>query len=407
MASSFGWLDFSEKDRRTALDVISLFGEQETRDELGLGSARDAIADQLFPGTSTIQTRARYFLFVPWLYLDLERRRVSSSRAAAYARAQEVKLIRSLLGCADTDGLIGKLAKQDLKRLPSNIYWEGLRNWGILLSKLNQSDYHRKLDDFYSKQASLETDDEGEAVAEISVRNWCADLPKSPEGFPNIADFRLLRNEARFLQTKVLARASGSMLAFLVGRARPFAKVQFPWQHPHFGAFPVDMRSLLNHAQNFSEIMNGALLLYNLMLAEKTQRSAGISRYRKNLQEWAGQIYLHRSQLAAWDLHDFWTVVTSKGSKIFPATRRFVESVINQVRDPKAAKSAAENKRLRGLIEDREKAHKGAHARLFDPRAQDRWSGESGVQPMDYRWAQAQNIILDIVGPLALEKPNA
>ncbi len=94
MGSSFGWLDFSEKDRRTALDVISLFDERETRDELGLGSVRDAIADQLFPGTSTIQTRARYFLFVPWLYLDLERRRVSSSRAADYARVQEVKLIR-------------------------------------------------------------------------------------------------------------------------------------------------------------------------------------------------------------------------------------------------------------------------------------------------------------------------
>lgn len=327
--------------------------------------------------------------------------------AADYARAQEVKLIRSLLECADTDGLIGKLARQGLKRLPSNIYWEGLRAWGILLSKLNQPDYHRKLDDFYSKQASLETDDKGEAVAEISVRNWCADLPKSPESFPDKADFRLLRNEARFLQTKVLARTSGSMLAFLVGRGRPFAQVQFPWQHPLFGAFPVDMRSLLNHAQNFSEVMNGALLLYNLMLAEKTQRLTEISRYRKKLQEWARQIYIQRSQIAAWDLQDFWTAVTCKGSKILPATRHFVESVINQVRDPKAAKSAAENKVLRGLVGDREKAHKGTHARLFDPHAQDRWRGESGVQPMNYRWAQAQTMVLDIVRPLALEKPNA
>ena len=407
MASSFGWLDFSEKDRRTALDVISLFGEQETVDELGLGSVRDAIADQLFPGTSTIQTRARYFLFVPWLYLDLESRRVSSSRAADYARAQEIKLIRSLLGCADTDGLIGKLAKQDLKRLPSNIYWEGLRSWGILLSKLNQPDHHRKLDDFYSEQARLETDDQGEAVAGVSVRNWCVDIPKSPEGFPDKADFHLLPNEARFLQTKILACASGSMLAFLVGRAKPFGKVPFPWRHPHFGTFPVEIRSLLKHAQNFSEMMNGALLLYNLMLAEKTQRAQEISYYRETLQKWAAQIHLHRAQLGDWDLHDFWILVTTKGSRVLPATRHFVESVINQVRDPKAAKTAAENKLLRRLIEDREKAHKGAHARLFDPHAQDRWRGESGTRPMDYRWTQAQNIILDIVNPLASEKTHA
>jgi hypothetical protein len=65
MPSSFSWLDYSEQHRRQMLDVIDLFREQETRDELGIGTVRDAFADALFPGTSTIQTRARYFLFVP------------------------------------------------------------------------------------------------------------------------------------------------------------------------------------------------------------------------------------------------------------------------------------------------------------------------------------------------------
>lgn len=44
------------------LDVTSQFGERTTRDELGIGTVRDAFADALFPGTSTIQTRAHYFL---------------------------------------------------------------------------------------------------------------------------------------------------------------------------------------------------------------------------------------------------------------------------------------------------------------------------------------------------------
>ncbi len=61
MASSLTWLDYSDQQRRQMLDVIHLFAEQTTRDELGLGSVRDALADLLFPGTSTIQTRARYF----------------------------------------------------------------------------------------------------------------------------------------------------------------------------------------------------------------------------------------------------------------------------------------------------------------------------------------------------------
>jgi hypothetical protein len=68
VASTFAWLDFSDRDRKRALDAVDLFREEDTRDELGLGVIRDALADRLFPGTSTIQTRVRYFLFVPWVF---------------------------------------------------------------------------------------------------------------------------------------------------------------------------------------------------------------------------------------------------------------------------------------------------------------------------------------------------
>ena len=91
------WLDYSEHDRRKALDVIALFHEQDTRDELGLGAVRDGFADLFFPGTSTIQTRARYFLFIPWVYLDLERRGLPwHADMAGRARAAEIRLIDAL-----------------------------------------------------------------------------------------------------------------------------------------------------------------------------------------------------------------------------------------------------------------------------------------------------------------------
>ena len=47
---------------------------RETRDELGLGAIRDAFAEALFPGISTFQRRARYFLFVPWMFRAAEQR---------------------------------------------------------------------------------------------------------------------------------------------------------------------------------------------------------------------------------------------------------------------------------------------------------------------------------------------
>lgn len=131
MGSSFSWLDYSEHERRKMLDVIHLFQEKDTRDELGIGTVRDAFADLLFPGTSTIQTRARYFLFVPWMYLGLERRKVASNTVGKKARDEEIALIDVLARSDDAQGTIGVVARRNLKRLPSNIYWQGLGRWGI------------------------------------------------------------------------------------------------------------------------------------------------------------------------------------------------------------------------------------------------------------------------------------
>nr|MDQ3816798.1 DUF6361 family protein [Acidobacteriota bacterium] len=111
------------------LDVIHLFQEKDTRDELGIGTVRDAFADLLFPGTSTIQTRAKYFLLIPWMYLRLEKQEVPSNTVAKKARNEEIALIDILSTSDDTQGVIGVVARRNLKRLPSNIYWQGLGRW--------------------------------------------------------------------------------------------------------------------------------------------------------------------------------------------------------------------------------------------------------------------------------------
>jgi len=66
MPSTISWLDFSEADQRRAREIVQLFSQQDSRDELGIGTVRDALSDAMFPGISVVQSRARYFLFVPW-----------------------------------------------------------------------------------------------------------------------------------------------------------------------------------------------------------------------------------------------------------------------------------------------------------------------------------------------------
>ena len=62
-----GWIDFSKDERDKDLSVIHKLDEQSAVDELGIGAIRDAFADYFFPGTSTVQTRAKYFLVVPYI----------------------------------------------------------------------------------------------------------------------------------------------------------------------------------------------------------------------------------------------------------------------------------------------------------------------------------------------------
>ena len=60
-----GWIDFSKEDKSNALNVINSLKDKGVLDELGFGIIRQAFANYLFPGTSTIQTRAKYFLIIP------------------------------------------------------------------------------------------------------------------------------------------------------------------------------------------------------------------------------------------------------------------------------------------------------------------------------------------------------
>jgi hypothetical protein len=121
MPSTFTWLDTSEHERRRAMEVIDLFRRQNTRDELGIGTVRDALADLLAPGVSTIQTRAKYFLLVPWVYLRIERLGVSSSEAPKRGRKNELRIARALARSSDSVGTIGIEAGKELKRLPSAV----------------------------------------------------------------------------------------------------------------------------------------------------------------------------------------------------------------------------------------------------------------------------------------------
>ena len=132
MQPTLTWVDLTANDRDKMRRVLDLFTEQGTLDEMGLGSLRDTVSDALFPGTSYIQTRLRYVLFVPWIYQRLEDKRVSSADVERAGRKAEIDLIGPLEKSDDNQGIIGVRARGVLARLPSTLYWSALTRWGRL-----------------------------------------------------------------------------------------------------------------------------------------------------------------------------------------------------------------------------------------------------------------------------------
>jgi hypothetical protein len=401
--STFVWLDYSERERRKMLDVVDLFREHDTRDELGIGSVRDAFADMLFPGTSTIMTRARYFLLVPWTYQRLERLRVSSAEIAARARRAELNLVQPIEDSDDNDGNIGKLAKITLKRLPSSVYWQGLSVWGIRSFRGAQVQYHRSLDRYYAQLTrhggrSAERDAEHD---DLISPNWHAGLIKPPDEFPSKCSLSLTRREAEYLAERIrLSPAcTGSLLAELVAQRKRSGDVALPWEHPQCAKLPPKLREILDHAHNFSEVMYGAPLLYNLMLAEQARWEDGVTKYLRGLAEWAGMMSKRARVLAQWNRMRFWDIVRSVNPRITNPTYEFINTWWDLALGGGAAQ-VSDNPAARLLIHERERRLKKSLARIDNPRAQELWNGDSGTAQLEFRWEISQRLLGDIFGGL-------
>jgi len=398
MDSQLAWLDFSEHERRKALDVIDLFRERDTRDELGIGTVRDALWDVLFPGTSTIQTRARYFLFLPWMYRALERRKGLGTDVERIARREEHRLIDALVDAGETEGVVGIEARSGLKRLPSHIYWQGLAAWGIRTLAISQSEYHRFFSTFARRASGGQEAPEDEGDREGTGRKvWHDALPPAPEDFPTVATLALREIEAQYLRERLLARQPGKLLSYLIDQAPAPTKCDFPWEHPQSSSFPERNQIELDHARKFALVMHGATLIYNLLLAEAGNNEDRIERYREDMAGWAADLEGDRGNLVKWDRNAFWRLVKSENPRIPIPTQSFINAWLDLALTASPANGVADRVDARTMVANREKKMKGALSRLANARALELWGGESGAYRLSYRWFRVQTLVNDIV----------
>jgi hypothetical protein len=392
--STFTWIDHSERQRRQILEAIDLFKEKDTRDELGIAVVRDTFADLLFPGTGSLQTRARYFFFVPWMYRRFEEKGTSSAAIVKAVREFEIRLIDTLADSEDNRGTIGILARASLQRVPSSIYWNGLKTLGICRFDGAQAEYHRAFERINDERRRAARNDDGEIVG--SRPPVWAPMPAPPADFPNAAAFKLRQEDATYLKERIIEHDPGSMLAWLVQQAHDPFDEAFLWEHPVTNELPVHLHRQVEHARNFSECMFGAPILYNLILAEMQPLREDV---RENclelMDEWRAMMAARTEAHRRWERHDFWNLMREAGTVPSGPTQWFVEAWIDIVLDIDLARLPS-HQQARDLVAKREHAIKGALARCFNPRAREVWRGDAGLTRIDYRWRNASDILHDI-----------
>ena len=373
------------------MDVIDLFRETGTVDELGLANVRDSFSDLFFPGTSTIQTRACYFLLVPWTFQRIERLRVPSSNAEARARQAELNLNQRLQAQGDSRGVFGSQAGMALKRLPSEVYWGGLGSWGIRTFPRHLWAYFRSLDGFYRRCEQFRStprDPEGRVAPPA---NWHPHVPTPPSRFlyENIS-VALRLEDAEYLRDRIQARHPDSLLAVLANRAnRADLDADWPWQLSRLSEVSPILREQLHDAELFAVCMQGAALLYNLMLSELQEHKGRMEAYRGELETWAAAVEAAGSDLADWQLDGVWGVVRTQGRSVGFPTLTFVERWVANLKQGGSGAVTRDNSRARTLVRDREIQLKRGRARLASPRHLELWGGQSGTGRLNYRWGDS------------------
>lgn len=396
MSSSLTWIDHDQTARERSLRILALFQEKESRDELGLGAIRDSFADKLFPGTSTIQTRLRYMLFIPWIYKVLEDSKISPDEFAGRADSKERDLIEAMRNTDKREqGIFGGRSGRQLKRLPSSVYWSGLGSWGIRLMDLSQDQYHRQIGLVYRRrkeQAERTQEREDEGGASLGgTATWHPKLPGPPADFPSSANFSLTEDEASFLLDRLKQSHPTSLLAHLALHSQP-VEIAAPWNHPDFSSFTQNQQELLQHGQRFSGFMFGAAIVYNIELAKLRDWEEKTEEHRELLQDWLDA--LDFGEVRSWSLDRLWELTQEQGHNISYATRRFVEQWVGYLND--FGTKIAEESSVQEFVKRREMSLKKSRSRFSNKRALEQWTGYSGLVRMTYRWGTAKTFLKDL-----------
>ncbi|MFB2572709.1 DUF6361 family protein [Micrococcus sp. IITD107] len=406
MTSSFGWLALDPEQRRRMMEAVDQFRDETTIDDLGFGAIRDSFADALFPGTSTIQTRLRYALFIPWLLQEASHRQTVAGMQAMF-RKYEYQLIDALKRGGESQGVIGVTAGRSLRRMASEVYWGSMLRWGITEPGFTPRAYFERELLRREELSAAPRSEDPESRLELTPTGIDPRLPAPPEGLLQSSDFTLRPADAEYLRESITRTCPGTLLSHLVThRPETWTAAHNAPSSPYDPAIraglPPDLLAVVDRSERFALTAQGANLLYNLLLSRATgkhdqRRGSLTGHYQDRISAWFEEIS-EREPLNAHDLHAIWQMVIARGGRVARTTQDFITTWVRAVTEAQSAPDLTGSRALREMIIRREREKKGSRARLTpgNQRALDAWGGASGTSRFDYRWTNVKRHLQDL-----------
>lgn len=390
-----GWLDIDAAASERVATLLRSLEEPGTLDVLGLGSIRDAFSDMLTPGTSTVQTRLRYFIFLPWIFQHLEAEGIAPAEFARRLRDAEARLI-DCLRRGKAEGVIGSRAGPNLRRMPSDIYWGSMKAWGIRRLDLSIAEYGQRAAALGRLQP--ERDNDGNATDPLAPM-W-ADIPAPPDRFlESDIGFELRPDEAQVLADGIRRRHPHTLIAVLSGMPDVMIDVDYPWlvDAPEL---PSRLAEVLHHARCFSELTLGPHLVYNVLAARSASKELGWDtesleeNQTRRLVDWSRSVDNRHDTLLAWvdNAPEFWQLLTDY--RIARSALHFWDQMARRAVDNPTG--FGENQDVHRLIRERERRLKSTRARLSHRAALEDWTQASAGGQLDYRWSITKQYLKDL-----------
>lgn len=364
------------------------------RDEIGFLTIHQRYADHFFPGTSVLHTRARYALFVPWLFEDIAGMLGPAAQRAL--RERERLLAGRLKDAGEAQVIGGRVFPKPSSQPPSTVYWNALAVWGILRPRpdgrtISRGQVHRSL-----KTAGSPTDDDGQPL--LNFEPPFVGLPDRPSNWQSgYITLRLKKAEAGFLRERLsqLRRNGGRELSLLAKLVRTEAAAPAEmWADETYAIAGADQGALVRARQAASlagigRAVYDALLERIVEMDDKRQTS---TRHREHLEA----ILAEQGQIAAG------LDIGALEGDIGPLPAKLL-AVVTATREWIAGGSG--NPVALSVVYTAAEARKGPRARLAQtPNGRTRrleWSSdEHGLAgPLHYRWQQVSTLLDDLANP--------